>query len=547
MGNKSFSLLPIAIILCVGVYILAPLQHPWFPQTADGEYYSARLANFYLSLKEGSIPPRWAPTFYSGLGYPVFNFNYPVPNLLGSLFILLGSTVQDAMKLIILTAYLSGGIGMYLLLKRLFQHPLAPLFGSLLYITAPYHIHDIFHRATTGELMMFGLLPFVLITLQKTIQKTIHPAAASLVYAIYFLTHNLYTLMFLPVIIAFAWVFLGKKSLAANAKPVLVGLLMSMFFWIPALSEMKYTVLSTAHINHDYPTELLSFMQTIKLPGLYERKVEPPTLDSDQPGFAQLFLLVITVFILIFSKKRLDQKPARFALISILFFLAGLFFINKASLPFWQTFSFIRFMQHPIRLFFIPVFFGAYLGAFVIEKSRLRLIIFALSLGLTVYNYQFFAFRPVTYVPYADDHFYRYPLTSAADNEFDPIWYDREAINQFEIDYDRVDIIATPSAQIDHKSIELFQKNYTVTSNIPTTIIEKTLYFPGWETKINGQKTDLLRTANRYYGLINFDIPAGTSIIETKWSQNTPARIVGNGLSLLGLGLVISMTRKKHE
>ena len=251
MTSQKQNILFLAIILFVSIYILAPFyQNSWFPQTADGEYYSARLGNFYSSLQQGSIPPRLAPTFYSGMGYPVFNFNYPIPNIYGSIFIFLGSTIQYAIKATIVTSYIAGGFGIYFLFKDIFKNSLASLVGSLLYLTAPYQMHDVFHRATTGEIMMLGLLPFVLITLKKRANNQINPGIAALIYAIYFLTHNLYSLLFLPLIISFVWVHYGLDTFKKNATPILIGLLISMFFWIPAFSEMKYTVLSTARINH---------------------------------------------------------------------------------------------------------------------------------------------------------------------------------------------------------------------------------------------------------------------------------------------------------
>ncbi|OGV93589.1 hypothetical protein A3B57_01425 [Microgenomates group bacterium RIFCSPLOWO2_01_FULL_47_10] len=544
MTKSSSIAVSLFIIIAVGLFILAPFQHAWFPQTADGEYYSARLANFYRSIQAGSFPPRWAPSFYSGLGSPVFNFNYPMPNLLGSVFLGFGASVAVAMKAIIIFSYLAGGIGIYFVFKRIFTHPLAPVFGSVLYMTAPYQIHDIFHRATTGEIMMFGLLPYVLLVLETTARNKFPPASAALVYAVYFLTHNLYALMFLPLISAFIANFYGWPVFRANRKPLLAGLLISMFFWLPALTEMKYTVLTTAHINYDYPTELLSLRQTLKIPGFYTPKTTPLTLDSDQPGLAQLFVLIAALIVLKFYAVKISRKTKQFAAVSIGFFLTALFLLNHASLPVWQTFSAVRFMQHPIRLYFIPVFFGAYLGAFLIESSRLRYLIAAIAVGLTVYNYRFFAFRPVEYVPFEDSFFYHYPLTSAADNEFDTIWYDRAGVNRFFIQHNFTAVVASPSAVITMIKKDLFSKTYQVDTKTPVTIIEETQYFPGWITTIDGAKIDIRQSANRYFGLINFSVPPGRHQITTRFTQQTPPRLIGNSVSVIGLLLAAGLRRK---
>src|SRR3989338_7413494 len=73
-----------------------PIFKPYVAGTADGLGHRFRLVSFYKSLKEGNIRPRWASDAALGYGAPIFLFNYPLPYYLGSLFLFLGFSVNQA-------------------------------------------------------------------------------------------------------------------------------------------------------------------------------------------------------------------------------------------------------------------------------------------------------------------------------------------------------------------------------------------------------------------------------------------------------------------
>ena len=50
---------------------------------------SFRLAELSYLLRGGEFYPRWAPNFYHGYGYPIFNYYAPLTYYLGSLIELL--------------------------------------------------------------------------------------------------------------------------------------------------------------------------------------------------------------------------------------------------------------------------------------------------------------------------------------------------------------------------------------------------------------------------------------------------------------------------
>lgn len=538
---------PYLLVLIVGFYLLWPLIHPWFPQTVDGEYYSARLANFYISLKEGVFPPRLAPTFYSGLSYPVLNFNYPLPNIIGSIFLLMGFSIQASMKLLISGSYFLGGVGVYSLLNRLFKKPIAAASGSLLYLTAPYHLFDIFHRLSIGEIMMFALVPWVLITLEKVSKSEMSPFMAAYIFGSFFLTHNLFTLLCMPFIGLYVFLYLGKKAAKKNLGALLCGASMSLFFWLPALGEMQYTTLSSSPINNAYSKELLSIEQMLKIPGQYQTTL-PETSNGDQPGYAQLGVLIITAVLLLTKKPIAKASGFQKTTAAILLFsFLILWMVTVHSRQMWEFFSFLRYIQHPTRLYFFLVGATAYLGAWVISQIKYKWLVICLLAGLTFSNYKQYNYQPQNFIPFVDEFFYQYPLTSAAGNEFDPIWYDRLKADEYLKDKSQI-ISTSKPVTIEKLASSHFVREYSLQAYETTTIIEKTLYFPGWITEVDGVKIDTQANASRFFGLVNFDVEAGKHHIKTFWTQQTGYRQWGNSLAIVGiLGTLLLKKKVDHE
>ena len=91
----SFPLIAIIATLFASASLFSYGIHP----THDGEYHVLRFAQFNKVLSEGNLYPRWAPDFNNGYGIPLFNYVYPLPNYVASVFHLLGFSFIDAFKL----------------------------------------------------------------------------------------------------------------------------------------------------------------------------------------------------------------------------------------------------------------------------------------------------------------------------------------------------------------------------------------------------------------------------------------------------------------
>ena len=74
MSYRRFDL-GLAAALAVALVAAWPfLARPSLPQFTDAEMHVYRAGEILFSLRQGVLWPRWAPDFYYGYGYPIFNY-----------------------------------------------------------------------------------------------------------------------------------------------------------------------------------------------------------------------------------------------------------------------------------------------------------------------------------------------------------------------------------------------------------------------------------------------------------------------------------------
>ncbi|MCJ7792945.1 MAG: hypothetical protein MUP45_03130, partial [Candidatus Marinimicrobia bacterium] len=157
--KKLKRFLPLVLIL-VGLVALLDFFHPGLPVTHDGQDHVARIANFYQTLTEGNLIPRWAANLNWGYGHPVVMFLYPLPSYFASFFHFLGFSLVDSTKLVFGLGFLLSGFFMSLWLKEIWGEE-AGFIGGLLYLFAPYRFLDLYVRGAIGENFAFIWPPLI--------------------------------------------------------------------------------------------------------------------------------------------------------------------------------------------------------------------------------------------------------------------------------------------------------------------------------------------------------------------------------------------------
>lgn len=528
----------VLVILCITLIPMVSFFHVGLPITHDGQDHVARIANFYQSLREGNIVPRWAANLNWGYGHPILMFLYPLPSYIASLFHFLGLPFVDSTKAVFVVAYIASGLAMYLWMKEAFGKR-AGVVGSVLYLFAPYRFVDIYVRGAIGEHVAFIFPPLILYflyCLAKDKRNAIGGIGLAVSMACFILSHNAILLMFLPIIgLYLVYLFFtdAKKSirfLLISVASLLLGFGLSSFFLLPAFFEGKYT------------------LRDIVTAGEAMQRFVPPFMFLYSPwnygggndvtkmiGFGQWVGIAGSIIAFVKTKER--KKKIVLAVLTVLF-IGSLFVMTGWAKIIWETITILQKFQFPWRFLSLSVFFAAVLGGIAAASLRMKskkwmdiiLIIFCtLSIISTATMWQ-----PKGYQQ-KDETFYSGIYLSTTDTgESSPIWSTRF----MEHTYDVPMKIINGEATIKEGLRTTTAHEYVVTVTKPTRFVENTVYFPGWNVYVDGIKISVEFQDPNHRGLLTFTIPEGNHVIKIQF-ENTKLRTVANAVSAVSLAILV--------
>lgn len=522
-----------ALIICIlaGLVLVKPLFTQGFPETHDGQNHLARIANYYLAARQGQLPPRWAPNLDAGFGYPTLNFNYPLANLIALPMIAVNIPIEETLKAIILGAFIGGGVGMYLFSRLRFSNT-ASLISGILYMYTPYQLLNIYVRGNIGETLALALFPWVIYLLHQHIIKRsrLSYLALALVCSMFLLSHNLLALLSLPIFIAYTFSVFTPAQIRTLTAPAINALLIIAFFWIPALAEKSYIIIDQTPLNREFANHFPTFSQLVSSAWGYGYSLIGPVDGlSFQIGIFSILTIGLSIIILTLKQSR----NIRWLYVFLAVFLLATVCMLSFTLPMWKAIPFLAYIQFPWRLLFFTSVSASIIAAWLIDTTPYRKVVIFICIlyALHITSYA----HPSSTFHFPDDHWFSFALTTTVLNENDPVWFSRNTSFSLFPDPHTLVISDAETTDISITSWTGTRHHYTIDTPTPTRVTEKTTYFPGWETSLDGSKIDLLDSAKENHGLISFVVPAGNSTIITRFTQKTPARVIGNSLTLLGL------------
>ncbi len=518
--------LALILLTVVGLIFIRFFFLPTFPSTHDGQNHLARLANLDLAVRQRHFPFRWATNLNHGFGYPVFNFNYYLPEFLSLIVSKANLSFETSLKIVIAGTYILGSLFWYLFLRRYFK-PLAAFCGGLFSLSAIYPLVVIWVRGSPGETLALALFPLILlfIKLYQAKPGRFKFFLTTILLFLFLLTHNITVLFGLPLIFLFS--LLNRRSWFLNLAPFVLSLGLSLFFWLPVLLEKQFTYLkyfdSAGYLAH-FP----SFLQLLYSSWGFGYSVLG-TKDgfSFQLGPFHWAIVLIAIITFLFQKK--IKKLTSVWLFFALTFLVYLFLTLPISGFIWRVLPVLNFIQYPWRLLLFVTLASVWLAAFVAnQKPKLGLF---LALSATVYA--LIIAKPQGGFNWPNHYYHLFPFTTTVGQEAMPIWFDEAKNAPLYNSTDKV-------VGADNFKLTLWQTQthvYEITVDKDTAILEKTAYFPGWELKIDGQPAPIDYQNPDHPGLIGYQLTPGTHTIATTFTEHTPARRLGDSLSVISLGL----------
>jgi len=530
-------LLYIFIIILLFLPAVWSLFHPGFFPSDDGEWMVVRLSDFHRSFVSGQIPVRWAARLNYEYGYPVFNFLYPLSLYFGEFFHLLGFGFVNSIKIIFILSFFLSAIFMFLFTRE-FWGDLGGLISAVFYAYAPYRFLDVYVRGSIGEAVSFIFVPLIFWMIYKLSQrkKWLYVVIGAFGYAGLIMSHNIMAMIFSLVLvfyIGFCWISSNKKFslLTSYFLLLILGLGLSCFFWLPAFYDKQFTILdkvTVAQFWEHFPTlsQLIipSWGYGPSIPG-------PNDFASYQIGIAHILVVVLMVVAL------WKLQALFFLSIFVIFFFLMLSF----STPIWKIVPMLWRVQFPWRLLAITTFTSAVLSGAVVQlaKPKFKIALTGLVIVLVVLvNYRYA--KPEYFVNRGEEFYSTNEATTTVKDEYMPIWAEEKPTERAK---QKVEIISGEGL-INELFFNSKKASFDIEAKTNSEIQVNTVYFPGWQAKVDGQRIPLLYDNKQ--GLMRLKIMPGKHHVLVEFGE-TPVRLLSDIISLGSLLVVGGIFIRKYK
>ena len=373
---KNKRVISYLIIISVSMYVCVPLCSKYIDiSTDDGIQHIYRLIGTFSSLKEGNLFPVIMSEFCNGFGYSWNIFYSPLTAYLPLIFKIFTNSFILCLKLFIFVTIFLSGIYMYKLVFRITKSHKASVISSIIYISTPYHLTDIYNRVAVAELATFIFLPIIFIGMYDLFKE--NKSYYLMIGTIgVILTHNVLTMY--TAIFCFIYMIINYKKINKNIiKTVMLNaliiLLCTSFYWIPLLEH---------YWNTTYEVFIPGRM--FKTNTLLETKMSVLDLLFGVKWGIKIYLGLPTILGIIFTfiyRKRIDDKIKPYVSIFLSFGIISLIIMLKIF-PFEYLPSFFKMIQFVWRmLIFVSFFFSIVSGITInifIQKTNKRKAIFTI-------------------------------------------------------------------------------------------------------------------------------------------------------------------------
>lgn len=537
----------ISLIVALSVLVIWPLFVPGYFSHHD-DLQVMRIFEMRKCFADFQIPCRWVPDMGYGNGYPIFNFYGVFPYYLGAVasFVLgyIGAT-----KLLFFLPLVFGGVGMYILAKELFGK-IPGFVGAVLYLFAPYRALDSYVRGAVGESFALAIIPFVFYFFLKLIKgkEKKYFVLATISTGLFFVSHNIMTLIFTPVLLIWILFWLHKEKWKATRLAILsfvISFGLAAFFLLPAFMEKGLVQTESLTRNElDFRAQFVKVSQLFIDRSWNYAGSAPLSANtiSYQIGWPLWWLVAMSFIAVVFSKKRKNVLLFTFL---FLIFNFGAFMAHNKSSFIWENIKILSFVQFPWRFLSIVIFSGSLIGAYFIsffKGKHLYLLTITFSLLAIILNWQYF--RP--------EHFYKdvtdeSKLTSASfiDQQKGSLldYLPKTALEPRELAPTELQVTrgeAIVSDFVNKSDSWSFRTNVSQEAIIEVPVFD----FPNWTVYVNGEKYP--HSNKNVIGRIMLTLSSGEYNVSGKF-LNTPTRTIANTItvvSLLSLALIYAKGRK---
>ena len=482
-------------VFCISLISIWPFFKKGYFESHDGEWMVIRFSAFHQTLADGQFPVRFVDRLNNNYGYPVLNFLYPLPFYLAEIPKILGFGFVDSIKIVFAASAIASSVAVFWALSQIFTKT-ASFTGAILYLFVPYRFVDLYVRGSIGENLAFVFVPMILGSIYKIAkgEKIFLPILAVAI-SLLILSHNVIAVLFVP----FFWlvsIFSSPKYKFRITFAFVGGILISAFFWLPALIDLQYVRLSQIKVSNI--SDHLVNLKSLIVP---EWGYGPA--PSSSGGFSpQLGLVSQAIFITAFYLRFIKKHKNLIVDFMLIIVAASIFLMTKSSSMLWQKIPIIDVIQFPWRLLSVIVFASAFLSAFIIQNTKKTQIATLLIVSAAIISTLFYT-KPSVFVDKGDGFYSTNEDSTTVRDEYLPLWVtekpQQRAVSKIEVERGDANIL---KATIKHSYYRA-----KINSLGDSVIKVNTIYFPGWQVKADGQITPI--DYKNKSGLITFELSPG--------------------------------------
>ena len=535
------------LVLIFSILTIRPLLAPgFFPIHDDTQV--ARVFEMAKSLSDGMFPVRWVEDLGYGAGYPIFNFYSVLPYYIGGILTALGISALDSTKLIFIIALVGSGASMFFLVKEFFGK-LGGLVSSIIYLYFPYHAVNVYVRGDLAEATAYTFSPLVFLSLFKIhegseISKK-YIILGSLSIAAVVLSHNLSFLMlciFVGIFILTS-LFLTKSRKKLLFYGLMLGLafLLSAFYSVPAILEMKYTnIASIIGGGSDYKDHFVCINQLWDSHWGFGGSA-PSCIDGMSFKLGKLNVLLSILAFVLFMINFRKIKDKFFLVFSFAGLIFSIFITLEYSYIMWRL-PLMDFLQFPWRfLNFTGLFISVAAGYLILQikkyfGNKISIALASIVILLTL-AYNATLFNPKTIHDRGSDFYTNEPYlkwtVSKISDEYLPKNFTKPSQD--------IDLRESPFDIVDGGGelevlVNKTQENKAKVNLLGDGMIRANIaYFPAWKFYVNDHESSYIIKDDGLYLILQ----KGQHIVRTKFVQTSVERM-STLLSLIGLlGIII--------
>ena len=547
--------------LTVALFLALPLTslaRPEMTCSNDGVFHIHKAVALEAALRLGEWYPRWAPHMAHGYGYPHFNFYAPLGSYLLVALHQFGIIYPLALNLALALCVLAAGLGAFAAAREWYG-TWAGVAAGVVYGSAPYLAFNVLLRGALAESLALVWPPLILLCMERALRQGSRRWAVLCAVCIAALvcSHNVTALIAMPLILAVAllrmWQVGGRSAQLNAAMGIAGGLLLSAFFWIPALLErgsiqtdqLLVPPIFTYYTNYLTPGELLA------LPApTYYKLVNPSPAKAVGALAAGLALLGALAALDMPGVSRagraLSKQRAALTGVLALAFAIYCLFTLKVSGAAWDRIPLLPFVQFPWRMLGAASLCAALLaGALTARMGGFAplaagSIAIAALLGNLSWWYPRYCgnFAEASVASMLEYEYATHTVGTSAKGEFLPklvreLPADNSIANALMRGEEPQRLGGLPAA-----ATAVVQNNnpldYQARINTPVSfeLIYNMFYFAGWRAAVDGQPVALRAAAPD--GLARLTVPAGEHNVRVHFGS-TPLRTASTAISVLAL------------